>query len=235
MASRRAIVLILIAFSAFSLNVPPTSSSTVEHDLGNIGACETAPALTYCDGIIQHEIPASFARQSQILEFYIEKSVGVNYKNDLCKESVKRALCKQWFPVCFQSENRLKIESDGNCQQDIRKNCVNESRPLPMKGLCKNYSAVLHAESCRTLKDHSNRTSHIMKVCNLQSNELKLTDWMFHFLKQMDAQIDVSYTIKRYSQCYPDFVKYHCSYGHCDGGSIKSNNTQEGCIAMLEW
>ena len=226
---------ILIALLAgYALKVSPTSSLTFEHDLGYIGACETASVLTYCGGIIKHEVPAYVARQSQILEFFIEKRVNGIHGDGMCKESVKRALCKQRFPVCFQSENRLTVETDNNCEQVIQKNCDSESDSLLLKGLCSNYSSVLYEESCRTLSDHLFRTDQVMAVCNLP-DEIKLTDWMFHLILQIEAQSEHLGAVKHYPHCYPDLVNYQCSYGYCKGDSIKSNNTQEGCTAMQEW
>lgn len=236
MVSRKSLIIILTAaLVGYGSNITPESLSTYERDLGYVGNCERPPAqaLKYCNGIIEHEIPASIARQADSLDFSINESayqVSMAGDNDTCRESLKTALCKQRFPACLQKENKVVIENDGDCMEVIKNNCLGVDLVL-VNSLCSNYSAVLYNGSCKTLAEHN--TGQVLKECNRLPSDTKLTDWMFHFLTQMEAVMGSLSTLKKYGMCFPNFTTYQCSFGYCKGDRIKSRNTKESCNSMI--
>ena len=198
------------------------------------------PSLRFCSGHVPYDaVPRSLTDQYQFVEFSVKSWVRDTDGNEKCKRTLTKALCKQRFPACSLQKNRVIFEADSNCEVDLLENCYNLDR-IAVNEICSNYTTILYRGSCSPISYLSRKHKRPILACNQESDEKRLTDWMFRFLTLMDTQImrDISNTLQQYAgpYCYPAYLKYRCDYGFCEDDRVISMNTKEFCnMGVLGW
>ena len=213
------------------------TNNAQENDFGFIGTCER-PNLRYCDRIIDHEVPASIARQSQFVEISIR--LWVEYiefmeENPTCGVGLKKALCKQRFPECSELHNVVMFEAHSTCEADLQNCSINNNI---VNEICSSVNTSLYLGTSQPLDQHSKCVGRYLERCNQQSRRTMMTDWMFRFLSLTDTQLgaDTSSLLQQYGDCYNKYVQYRCDMGHSEGHHVISSNTQESCYnSVLGW
>lgn len=221
-----------------------TSEALNFTDLGSRGACRM-PQLSLCADIVNYKVPAAIATQAATIEDNLMDYSSLSANEQRCFEPMKRALCKQVFPMCSEEKNSVSFAADPDCRTQIQAGCTADTvQQINLDVICSTNTIDLTGptQSCRSLRDHTASPSQGLGKCSgpVDNNNgvhlsLQLSDWMYRHMEVFGAVVLVD-VLSSFTQCFAEHWYYLCYYGECSGEErIRTRANREQCLAASMW
>ena len=212
---------------------------------GPVDSCEV-PATHTCG--VDYEVPSSVARVAEAVERYINLTYSEDFDlvySAACGNATRRIVCSQRFPRCVTGTDGEKqvVFSSLQCELELRDNCGTQAGSfvdMLTSKLCSVEDSTSDVGECKSVLQYATDRGETGQFgyCVL-SEDWKVTEWMYQYLKYFDQAAQALVQVTSYPQlCAKKLANFTCqSVGRCSESmeSVQLINTRQLCEQAVSW
>ena len=209
-------------------------------DGGALNSCVPAPTIANCPNI-QHSIPASVAKNVEILNAQIQSVYdnffGMSHLDNasVCAATLRDIHCLQKFPMCNSDDQTVVLSSGENCKKRVTDSCQINAEFLINEGLCE-LNGTFSTSQCVSIADYG------FERCPAEAVAHEVTRWMLEVMLHEDKKLEYQLSQPnglgdaQFNACRDNYASFLCNMpGHCEDGRIRIVNTVQSCAEVVNW
>ena len=219
-------LLVIIVLLRDGFQLKDSADSNAALDIGAVHSCTIPANLTFCN--ITYPVPEAVATLARVQDTLAENEYNVyshEQESDECFAELRERLCAEHFPKCYLEEGVVNVEVSDECLPSCQ-----ADGPIGCDFF--EFKANSSLGDCKLVSEYASKYDYDFTVCGDNARQRSVTEWMFHYLRREDQELESARAFLTSQACLTEFFAFKCEeIGSCwkQGTRIELGQNMEDC------